>query len=340
MKRLIYSFLLLSVFLIGCNKVDLSETGTWGFYVPEGFPEPVYKLENNAQSTDRFVLGRALFYDPILSSDNTISCASCHAQVHGFADHNTTFSAGVGGALGTRNSPTIVNMAWAKSFMWDGGVNHIEIFSLAPITNPLEMNETMLNVVNKLNASEDYKKQFKKAYGTSVITDQLLFRALTQYMMLIISDQSKYDHYLKGKASFSASEKSGLNLFREKCASCHQEPLFTDNTFRNNGIDEVFDHDPGRFLITLNENDKGKFKVPTLRNVAITYPYMHDGRFYTLNQVLDHYASGVKASATLDPHLTNGGIPMTSQEKADIISFLKTLTDYQLMQNTNLQEPK
>lgn len=332
--------MLLSVFLIGCNKVDLSETGTWGFYVPEGFPEPVYKLENNAQSTDRFVLGRALFYDPILSSDNTISCASCHAQVHGFADHNTTFSAGVGGALGTRNSPTIVNMAWAKSFMWDGGVNHIEIFSLAPITNPLEMNETMLNVVNKLNASEDYKKQFKKAYGTSVITDQLLFRALSQYMMLIISDQSKYDHYLKGKASFSTSEKSGLNLFREKCASCHQEPLFTDNTFRNNGIDEVFDHDAGRFLITLNENDKGKFKVPTLRNVAITYPYMHDGRFYTLNQVLDHYASGVKASATLDPHLTNGGIPMTSQEKADIISFLKTLTDYQLMQNTNLQEPK
>lgn len=338
MKHLFVLTVAIAATLIGCNKVDLSESGTWGFYVPEGFPEPVYKLENNAQSTDRFELGRVLFYDPILSSDNTISCASCHAQVHGFADHNSTFSAGVGGATGTRNSPTIVNMAWAKSFMWDGGVNHIEIFSLAPITNPVEMNETMPNVLAKLNASERYTRLFQKAYGTSEITDQLLFRALSQYMMMIISDQSKYDQYRKGTASFTTSEKNGLALFREKCASCHQEPLFTDNTFRNNGIDEVFDADPGRYLITQNQQDKGKFKVPTLRNVALTYPYMHDGRFFTLAQVLDHYASGVKSSASLDPSLS-GGIPMTAAEKADIIAFLKTLTDYPLMQNANLQEP-
>ena len=155
---------------------------------------------------------------------------------------------------------------------------------------------------------------------------------------MIISDQSKYDHYVRGEAQFTAKEKSGLNLFKSKCASCHTEPLFSNYAFINNGLDSQFT-DLGRGSITLNSEDNGKFKVPSLRNVAMTYPYMHDGRFYTLEQVLDHYSSGVKQSSTLHPSLQSG-IPMTDVEKEDIIAFLRTLTDYALMENPFLREPK
>lgn len=323
--------------VVSCKKEPVAEVFELKFEQPSYFPAPVYTFQNNDITMDRFVLGRKLFYDPLLSSDGTISCASCHSQTHGFSDHNTAFSAGVGGALGVRNSPTIINMAWNSSFMWDGGVNHIETFSLAPITNPVEMNETMVNVIAKLNASATYKDLFKKAYGGSEITDQMLFRALGQFMGMLISDDAKYDKYRRGEVALTADESAGLSLFQQKCASCHTEPLFTDKSFRNNGIDESF-ADLGRALITQNASDEGKFKVPTLRNVEITYPYMHDGRFFTLSQVLDHYRTGIKNSATLDPSLA-GGISITDTEKAQIITFLKTLTDYTLMADPLFAEP-
>lgn len=336
--RFLLSAITVCLFLFSCKKKeDIVPVDSWGFQKPSYFPEPVYKFENNEQTRLRFELGRDLFYDPVLSLDNTISCASCHSQTHAFADHNGALSAGVGGTLGTRNSPSIANLAWYPSFMWDGGVNHIEVFSVAPITNPLEMKETVSNVVAKLNANAAYKSKFKAAYGIDEITDQKMLQALTQYMAMVISKDSKYDQYRQGKVTLTPDESAGLSLFQAKCASCHTEPLFTDFSFRNNGIDSVFT-DLGRGLITQNPADNGKFKVPSLRNVELTYPYMHDGRFFTLDQVMNHYSSGIRQSPTLDPSLSTG-IPLTATEKQQIIKFLKTLTDYTLMADPLLAEP-
>lgn len=330
-------FLLVLLVLFACKKIQTNISEPFIFENPTGFPAPVYTFENNALTYNRFSLGRDLFYTTDLSSDGTISCASCHDQAHAFGDHNVAFSAGVNGSLGTRNSPVIFNMAWQPHFMWDGGVNHLEIFSLAPITNPLEMNETMENVIQKLNASDEWKEKFKKAYNIDVITDQAMFRALTQFMAMIVSDDSKYDKVRRGETAFTPIEQSGYELFQAKCASCHQEPLLTDYSFRNNGLTNVFT-DLGRETITQDANDRGKFKVPTLRNVEITYPYMHDGSLYLLEDVLDHYSEGVVDSPTLDPQLA-GGIPLTESEKNSIIQFLKTLTDNTMMSKAMYSEP-
>jgi cytochrome c peroxidase len=317
--------------LISCQKKK-EETESFELTYPDYFPTPIYDFTNNELTKSRFLLGKKLFFDTQLSNDGTISCNSCHAQAHGFADHNVALSAGVNGALGNRNSPSISNMIWSPSFMWDGGVNHIEVFSVAPITNPVEMHETMSNVVYKLNQSETYKKEFKAAYGKDVITDQDLLRALTIYMSMIVSCNSKYDQFRQGKINFTADEASGYELFQQKCASCHSEPLFTNYQFVNNGLDSVFS-DLGRAKITFNPSDNGKFKIPSLRNVELTYPYMHDGRFWSLTQVLDHYSSGIQVSETLAPELQNA-ISLSVSEKQQLIDFLKTLTDHKLLSNS------
>ncbi len=324
--------------IVSCKKAQVEPYKKWGFSKPDYFPEPVYNFENNKQTFQKFTLGRELFYDPFLSSDGTVSCASCHASSHAFAGHNTALSPGVNNLLGTRNSPSIANMAWSPSFMWDGGINHIEVMPIAPLTNPVEMNETLANIVAKLQQSDKYKKLFKEAYGTEEVTDQKVLKALTQYMMMIISNNSKYDQVKRGEATFTAAEQQGYELFQQKCSQCHTEPLFTDYSFRNNGLDQSFS-DNGRFLITQNENDKGKFKVPSLRNVALTYPYMHDGRYYTLNDVLNHYATGIQHSSTLDP-LLEDGISLPGNQKTLLIAFLNTLSDYHLMTDFWLAEPK
>lgn len=318
------------VTILGCHKV-VNKSSSIELLYPSYFPDPVYSFKNNEINALRFALGKKLFFDKNLSLDGTISCASCHAQGHGFADHNVSFSSGVNGALGTRNSPSIANMIWSPSFMWDGGVNHIEVFAVAPITNPLEMKETMAHVVSKLNSNSNYLLLFKEAYGIEHINDQAMLKALTVYMSMIVSCNSKYDKMRQGKASFTEQESEGYSLFQMKCASCHTEPLFTNYGFINNGLDSVF-YDLGRAKITFNDNDKGKFKVPSLRNVTLTYPYMHDGRFWTLDQVLEHYSHGIVNSPTLDPSLSNG-ISLTEEEKAAIKAFLGTLKDDDLLQN-------
>jgi cytochrome c peroxidase len=249
------------------------------------------------------------------------------------------FSLGVNNTVGKRNSPALSNLAWYPNFMWDGGINHIETFSFAPITNPLEMHETMSNVVAKLNASAHYKEKFKKAYGSETVTDQNLLKALAQFMAMMISADSKYDNYILGKTTFSSAEENGLQLFRTHCASCHTEPLTSSFGFANNGIDSDFSTDLGRGLVTQDPNDNGKFRIPSLRNVELTYPYMHDGRFFTLSQVLDHYSNGIVQSSTLDPSLGTG-FYFTSQEKQDIITFLNTLTDQNYLANPFLSEKK
>lgn len=303
---------------------------------PPYFPAPHYQPADNALTNDGIALGRMLFYDPVLSSDSSVSCGTCHSQAHAFSGHNTAFSTGVANRKGIRNSPALFNLSWNTSFMADGGINHIEVMPFAPITNPDEMNESLPHVLFKLRRSNRYPELFKKAFGSEQVTDQKLFYALAQFMGSLLSTGSRYDQFRKGEGKMDTDEQAGLMLFRQHCASCHLEPLFTDYSFRNNGIDTVF-KDPGRGLITGNSSDRGKFKVPSLRNVALTYPYMHNGRFYTLEAVLDHYAGSVRYSPTAD---INGNMSLNETEKKQIIKFLKTLTDYTLLSNPSYSEPR
>lgn len=331
MNRIVTVLMLLVVVVsVGCKKYEVDHIAPFRFEAPDYFPEVQYDFTENQVTKGRFELGKMLFFDPVLSSDSTVSCASCHAQVHAFADHNTSLSSGVDGRLGRRNSPSIANMAFSPAFMWDGGVNHLEIFSLAPITDTNEMNETMSNVIYKLNQNEMYRWLFKKHYQVDEINDQIMFRALTVYMTMIVSDGSKYDQWKQGKTELTSKEEQGRLLFASNCASCHSGALQTDYSYRNNGLDASFENDPGRGRITLDPSDNGKFKVPSLRNVMLTYPYMHDGRFYTIREVLDHYDEGIVSSETLDP-LLDSGIPMTETEKDQIVAFLETLTDFELL---------
>jgi cytochrome c peroxidase len=325
---------ILVVLMQSCKKDGASDE--FNLVLPSHFPEPHYNFENNPITNEGFFLGRKLFYDPILSVNNTVSCGTCHAPNHAFADHNMPVSFGVFGRRGIRNSPTIFNMLWSTSFMWDGGVNHIEVSGLPAITDENEMAEDIGNVIEKLKNHPDYPKWFKQAFGTDEITDQRMFYALTQFMGALISSNSKYDNYVTGKGNLSQIELEGLQLFRTHCSTCHTEPLFTDYSFRNNGLDAEFT-DWGRARISLIDDDKGKFKVPTLRNIELTYPYMHDGRFANLDQVLNHYSSGIVSSATLDASLASG-IPLSNTDKEKLKAFLLTLTDEVLISNLEFYE--
>lgn len=332
-----FSLLLIAVLLTACTKEEREE-GARLFYIPEGFPAPVYGFENNPVSREGFDLGRKLFYDPILSRDSSTSCGSCHQQFVAFAHADHRLSHGINDLLGTRNTPGLFNMAWMPEFMWDGGVNHLEIQPLAPIANPVEMDEDVTQVIFKLQRQESYRQLFKNAFGSDSITTQLMLRAMAQFMGSMISANSKYDAYRTGKGTLSSSELNGLSLFRTHCSSCHAEPLLSDFSYRNNGLDVSYAADPGRAAITFLPQDSGKFKVPSLRNVVLTYPYMHDGRYQNLNQVMDHYSSGILAGSALDPLLPAGGLQLSSQEKADILAFLNTLTDYQFISDRRFAE--
>ncbi|MCD6066262.1 MAG: cytochrome-c peroxidase [Bacteroidetes bacterium] len=309
--------------------------------VPAGWPQPVYKFENNPLSVEKFKLGRELFYEEKLSADNTISCGSCHQNFVAFAHSEHALSHGINGSFGIRNSPGLFNLNWNTSFMWDGGVNHIEVQPLAPITNPVEMNEDMNNVLAKLNADGKYKLLFKNAYGDEEVTTERMFKSLAQFMGMMYSYNSKYDLYKRGEqgGNMDAQEMAGYQLYQQKCASCHTEPLFTDYAFRNNGIAVNINlQDSGRAHVTADPNDRYKFKTPTLRNIMLTAPYMHDGRFNTIDQVLNHYASGVVQGPTLDPQLQSG-IQLSAQERTELKAFLNTLTDYAFVYDTRFKDP-
>lgn len=311
------------------------------FDVPQGWPEPFYKFDNNPLSDARFELGRKLFFDPRLSRDNTISCGSCHQPFAAFSQLDHDVSHGVDNLLGTRNSPALFNLAWYTSFFWDGGVNHIESQPIAPIQNPVEMDEKLENIIAKLKADPDYKTRFNQAFGSDTINSQRIFKAIAQFMALLVSKDSKYDKYTRGEAggALTASETKGLSIFEQNCASCHKAPLFSDFSYRNNGLKPSAINDSGRAHITKEAVDMYKFKVPSLRNLKYTQPYMHDGRFSTLEQVLDHYTSGIHTSPTLDP-LLGAGIQLSAQDKTDLINFLGTLNDETFVKNPRFQEFK
>ncbi|MCB2408163.1 cytochrome-c peroxidase [Hymenobacter lucidus] len=315
-----------------------------GSVLPANFPAPVYGFDQNPPTQLGFELGRTLFYDPRLSRDGTISCGSCHQQSAAFSHDGHTVSHGIDGLLGTRNSPALHNLRWQKSFLWDGGANHIETMPAAPITNPVEMGETLENVVRKLNADATYQQRFAQVFGSQPIDSYQLLKALAQFTAALTSSNSRYDHYVRHESggTLSAQELRGEAIVAQKCVACHATDLFTDNSFRNNGLNQAFPADSGRAHITQRATDRGKFKVPTLHNIARTAPYMHDGRFQTLEQVLDHYDHGVMASPTLDPLLRQPdgrlGIPLNAQQKTDLLAFLHTLTDEQFLTDKRLAE--
>jgi cytochrome c peroxidase len=315
------------LFISSCTKENISD---FQAQVPAYFPKPNYTKHIQDYTKGRFELGKELFFDPILSTDHSTSCASCHSQTHGFADHNVRFSSGIYGRKGVRNTPSIANMIWYPAFGWDGGVNHLEIFHLTPLTNELEMGTDMNGVLNRLNHNQNYRDLFKTHYGVDQISDYELFKVLTLYISQIQSFQSKYDQYKQGKTDLSTTEKAGYELFKQRCAQCHQEPLFTNFTYQNNGLDSIF-ADSGRGKITKEITDYGKFRVPSLRNVSLTYPYMHDGRFWDLNEVLNHYSEGIiENSQNLSLELKKG-MNLSNVQKQQLIAFLKTLTDYKLL---------
>ena len=301
------------------------------FVQPKGFPKPLYDFSKNPITDAGFKLGRKLFFDPVLSQDSTISCESCHLQFTAFTHVDHALSHGINGLKGNRNSPTLQNLAWNKFFMWDGGINNLEVQPLAPITNPLEMANTMENVVRKLNHSASYRMRFYQAFGDSVVTGQHVLKALSQFLLLLESFNSKYDKVMSGEQKFSINEQHGFELFKKNCAACHTNQTFTDGAFHNIGLNYDSElKDIGRAKITKDKIDSMKFKTPSLRNVAVSYPYMHDGRFKTLEDVIDFYTQKKYGKTNLDKILKRQ-IILNEQEKKDLVAFLKTLTDKEFL---------
>jgi cytochrome c peroxidase len=310
------------------------------FIYPNYFPVPNYNFQKNKLDSSTIELGRALFYDPILSKDSSISCASCHSSFNAFAHTDHNLSHGINDLIGTRNAPALFNLAWQKSFMWDGAINHIDMQALAPISHPKEMDENIEHIVNKLKSTPIYKSLFFNAYHDSLITGERVLKSLSQFQLTLVSANSKYDEVKQGKATFTAQEQNGYLLFLKNCNSCHTEPLFSNYDFANNGlpIDSSL-NDYGKGAITLQAEDSLLFKIPSLRNLSYTYPYMHDGRFKKLNQVLNHYTSTILQSKTLSKELKSP-IILSTNERVDLVAFLLTLNDKSFVFEPKFQFPK
>ncbi len=308
--------------------------------VPKGWPKLAKDFQHKTLNRQVIQLGRRLFYDPILSRDSTISCSSCHLNYTAFSHTDHALSHGIDGKIGTRNAPALINLAWKDQFMRDGNIKHLHQQAIMPITNVLEMDLPMENALHRLNSSSIYRNLFSQAFGHNEILEQQVLESLTQFMLTLVSNQSKYDFVMQGIQTFTKQENKGFQLFKKYCNACHTAPLFTRNGFENNGL--PFDttlNDFGRFNVTNNNDDSFKFSIPTLRNIAYSFPYMHDGRFKTLTKVLQHYVSGVHQS-TSTSSLVQKGLPLSANDRVDIISFLLTLTDTSFLRNPEFAFPK
>lgn len=334
----------------GGNEIIYSQT-PYQLKVPANLPPPP-KLP--VELTEEGVaLGKKLFFDPILSRDGSQSCGSCHAQEYAFTDSGNRFSVGIRGQKGTKNSMALFNLVYFQDFFWDGREPSLQSQALRPIMDHLEMDNTWSNAVASLKADAEYPLLFRKAYNKD-IDSTLVANALTQFQLTLLSGNSKYDEYLRNETPLSPKELLGLQIFNSEprqtsfsppggdCFHCHNADgrLFTDLSFSNNGLDA--NPAPGLSNTTGRSSDIGKFKVPSLRNVEVTRPYMHDGRFETLEEVVEHYNSGVKESPTLDPIMlkSNGianGLNLTQEEKEALVAFLKTLTDEDFLTNPEYQ---
>ncbi len=333
--------LLLLAALAACSPSDENPRPAL-VYQPPGFPAATYDLTANPPTESGFELGRKLFYDVRLSRTATISCGSCHQLPAAFAHSGHDVSHGVDDLNGTRNAPVLVNLAWNRFFFWDGGVFNLDLLPLVPLQHPREMDASLPEVLQVLRKDPDYSRLFHAGFGDTSVTLPRMLQAMSQFMVSLVSADSRYDQALAGKGpALSEAEKAGQALFTQHCVSCHAPPLFTDGLFHNNGLTPTGINDRGRYAITLNEADAYRFKTPTLRNIAVSAPYMHDGRFRSLEAVLRHYAQGVQDSPTLDTVLRKEGrtgIPLSPEEQNQLIAFLKTLTDENFIHDKKFRE--
>jgi cytochrome c peroxidase len=330
--------ILLAIIFFRCRK----EQKTNGLQlmkqeIPSSFPSPAYTFSDNPLTKEGFELGRKLFYEPRLSIDNLTPCSSCHQQIAAFGTFEHDRSHGVNNSHTLRNAPVLFNLAWNSSFHWDGEFTTLQDAAAQPINGHIEMGESFKGVIDKLEDDEEYRREFKKIFGSPFIRPEHILKALTQFTGYLVSANSKYDKVKRGEAGFTTQELNGYNTYKIKCANCHPEPLFTDYSYRNIGLPvDNFLNDFGRMRISGKKEDSLKFRVPTLRNCNISSNYMHDGRFNTLQQCLNHYRSGVQQSATLDPLLATG-ITLTNAEVIDLFQFLKTLTDSSFLKDPRFQ---
>ena len=332
------------------NNVVIAPNATpYRFTYGRHLPRPKLPLDNPL-TMEGVALGRRLFHEKRLSINGTQSCASCHQSESAFIDVGKAVSTGAEGVIGTRNSMPLFNLAWKDSFFWDGRAPSLRTQVLMPIQSRVEMHESLPRAIAKLN-SADYRSMFRRAFGSTLINADRVARALEQFLLTLVSYGSRFDEAIQGQAELSEEEKRGFQLFMTEydprrglkgadCFHCHGGPLFGNNGFANNGLDSRFE-DTGLEAFTGQKHDRGRFSVPSLRNVALTAPYMHDGRFDTLEQVVTHYTSGIKRSPTLDPNLAKHaghGLGLTEADQQALVAFLKTLSDPRLT-GVRLREP-
>ncbi len=352
---------------LGCRRPDPDTPDAPG---PGGHDPTPYALEipsnfsqmaipaDNPLTVEGVKLGRHLFYEVRLSGDNTMSCASCHGQAIAFSDGDQ-FSTGIQGLQGTRNSMALQNLGWEDRFFWDGRALSLEDQIFFPVPDPIEMHQSWPATVSKLQADPAYVQLFNNAFGTTTIDSVLVSKAIAQFLRTLISGNSKFDEFMRGEALLSIEEQLGFQLtlmeggdpalgqggqWGADCFHCHPHGggRFTDGMMRNNGLDgEGAWPDLGLGGLTGLPQDFGKFKTPSLRNVALTAPYMHDGRFESLEEVIDHYDSGGHPSTTIDPNMkfTQGGLSLSPQKKAQLIAFLHTLTDMDFVTDERFSDP-
>ncbi len=321
--RSIIFFLLFSCLLLGFLWTSTH------YPIPKGWPAPLYSFQFNAYDTAQVRLGKYLFYDPILSRDSTISCASCHSSYNAFSHTDHPTSHGIEDRKGIRNAPALFNLAWGKSFMWDGAIHHLDFQSVAPITGKTEMDNNLENIVLKIKKQKRYIQAFKMVFPNEEINANLLLRCLSQFQLSLISAQSKYDLAQDGNEVMSTQEKHGQRLYTENCASCHTAPLFTNQELMYSKFPNNARIDSGKFSITHLAKDTFLFKVPSLRNLSFTYPYFHDGHQPQLRSAIREHGTTI-----LKPY------QLSEDEISHVISFLKTLDDPSFVFNVDHQFPK
>lgn len=350
---LLYVFFLSVVIVIGCGK-DMPKPAE------EEYNPTAHEVEipdfvslylgdmpetpDNPLTEEGIALGRKLFYDTRLSDDMSMSCATCHKQEFSF-DDSRQFSRGTNGSFGDRNAMPVINLAWGKDFFWDGRRQSLEGQAHDPVTNPIEMNNQWPIVVERLQQDTAYHRLFFKAFGTRTIDSNLVVKAIAQFERTMVSFNSRFDDYYfrEDTTALNEQEKRGLFLYFNtgRCNDCHSGVLLTDGQFKNNGLD-LAPGDAGYQKFTGHSYDLGKFKVPTLRNIEKTAPYMHDGRFETLDDVINFYSTQVqKNSPNIDEHMKifGNGLLLTQEQKEDLKAFLLALTDQQFIQNPKFSNP-
>jgi cytochrome c peroxidase len=338
--------------LVQCRRDDTTDdlvnTTPYNLEIPNTLPRTNLP-KDNPLTVEGIALGRKLFYDPILSVDSSVSCASCHNQSLAFTDHGQRFSVGINAQVGTRTSMPLFNLMYHTSLFWDGRSPNLQHQVLEPIQDPTEMGESLQLILERLRRNAMYREAFKKAFGGQVNAEQLS-KALEQFLLTLVSGNSKFDRVQRGLEQFSDSEARGLAIFNAEaspngplrggdCFHCHNTAIFTTNELINNGLEPT--SDLGLGALTGDPFDNFKFKTPSLRNVAVSAPYMHDGRFQTLEEVIEHYDNGVHVTPSIDPNMHGSidGLNFTAQDKEDLINFLKTLTDHEFLNNPAFSNP-